>query len=153
MTTTKRFTKKLLYSLIVVITMLSGTSCSKTETGTNATMSATVNGNSVTFSTTVSLSNGYTVVTGNGSSYSITIVLKSVGSGIYPLGAQSGGYYATVTDNFGNSYSTDAANTGQITLSKSGANYNGTFYFTANETSPTPGGGNVNVTNGSCSNI
>jgi hypothetical protein len=133
--------------------MICGWRCAKTETGTNATMSATVNGSSVTFNTTVSISNGYTVVTGNGSSYSITLVLKTVGSGLYYLGAQSTGYYATVTDNFGNSYSTDAANIGQITISKSGANFNGTFYFTANETSPTPGGGNVNVTNGSCTNI
>ncbi len=139
--------------LVGATIMLSGWSCAKSETATNATMSATVNGSNITFTTSVSLSNGYTVVQGNGNSYSITIVLKTVSSGIYTLGLQASGYYATVSDNFGNSYSTDAANTGQITLSKSGANYNGTFYFTANETSPSAGGGNVNVTNGSCTNI
>jgi hypothetical protein len=74
--------------------------------------------------------------------------------GVFTLGAQSTNYYATVTDNLGYSYSTDAANTGQITLSRaSGAYFNGTFYFNANETSPNPGGANVSVTSGSCSNI
>jgi hypothetical protein len=141
------------YSLFIAVTVMCGWRCAKSTTGTNATMSATVNGSNITFNTTVTLSNGYTVVTGNGSSYSITLVLKTVGSGLYYLGAQSTGYYATVTDNFGNSYSTDAANTGQITISKSGANYSATFYFIANETSPIAGGGNVNVTNGSCTNI
>ena len=149
----KQITKAFLYFFFIAINLLGGLSCTKSGTTTNASMSGTVNGSAQTFTTSVTLSNGYYIVQGNGSSYSVTIVLKTLGSGIYYLGAQSTGYYATVSDNFGNSYSTDAANTGQITLTQSGSTYNGTFYFTANETSPTVGGGNVNVTNGSCSGI
>ncbi len=149
--------KTLCYTLLLAITLLLvGTSCKKTVNTPNATMSATVSGNNLTFSVTVSNSNGVTVIQGTSNTYNLTIVLKTLSAGIYPLGAQSTTYYATVSDNFGNSYSTDGANTGQITLTQNQSNtslYNATFYFTANETAPNQGGGNLSVTNGSFSNI
>jgi len=116
-------------------------------------MTANVNGSPVTFSVILSNSNGYTSAQGTSSNYTLTLVLKTMAPGIYTLGDQSTGYYATVTDNFGYSYSTSAASNGQITLTQAGPKYNGTFYFTATETSPAPGGANVTVTNGQCSNI
>ena len=143
---------KLQYLLLIAIMILGGSACKKSSPSTTATMSATINGKALNFTVTLSSSNGYTVVTGAGS-YTITLVLRTLGAGTYTLADQSTGYYATVTDSFGNSYSTDIANTGQLTLTASGIRYNGTFYFTANETSPTKGGANVTVTNGSCTNI
>src|SRR5579872_5019284 len=145
-------------TVVIILLLLGGLSCKKSDTMTpaNASMSATVNGNSVSFTVTVTSSNGLTIIQGTGSNYTLTIVLNlGNGPGVFTLGAQATNYYATVSNNLGYSYSTDAANTGQITLSRaSGSNlYSGTFYFNANETSPTSGGGNISVTNGSCSNI
>lgn len=140
----------------MVFVALVGLSCSKTKTATSATMSATVNGSPVTFSNiTITSSNGLTVVQGSSSGYTLTLVLGSMSSSIFVLGAQSTNYYATISNNLGYSYSTDAANVGQITLSpvSGSALFNGTFYFNANETSPTSGGGNIAVTNGSVTNI
>jgi hypothetical protein len=128
-------------------------SCSKSDTNTSASMSATVAGNGITFSTTISGSGGVTVLQGTNSRYTVTLYFKTLAQTVFTFADPSTGYYATVTDNLGNSYSTDAANTGQATLTASGTKYNGTFYFTANETSPSPGGGNVVVTNGSFSNL
>ena len=144
--------KVLIYALAAAF-LLTGTACKKKSENTNATMSATINGSSVSFSVTISGTNSGTVIQGNSSKYTLTLIMKTLGAGIYTLGDPSNGYYATVSDNFGYSYSTDAANTGQITLTQSGSKYNGTFYFTANETSPSAGGGNVNVTSGNCSGI
>jgi hypothetical protein len=141
-------------ALILFVTMFSNVSCNKSETATNASMSASLNGSQVTFTVSLTGSNGYTIVQGSSSSYTMTIYFKTISAGVFTLGDQSTGYYATVSDNFGYSYSTSAANTGQITLTAvGGSRYNGTFYFTANETSPTVGGANVSVVNGSCSNI
>lgn len=142
--------------ICIVILMLFGLSCSKsnTATSTNATMSATVNGTPTTFNNvTVSYPSGHTVVQGTSNRYTLTLYLNSTSASVFTLAAQSTGYYATVTDNTGYNYSTDPANTGQITLTLSGNLYNGTFYFTANETSPIAGGGSITVTNGSCTNI
>jgi hypothetical protein len=149
--------KRLCYTLLIATTiLLGGTSCKKTVNTPGATMSATVGGSNVSFSVTVSNSNGVTIIQGASSSYTMTIVLKTLSAGIFTLGTQASTYYATVSDNFGNSYSTDGANTGQITLTQNQSNtslYNATFYFTANETAPNQGGGNLSVTNGSFSNI
>lgn len=146
--------KGIIYVILGAVMLLGSVSCKKkTENSSNSTMSATVNGSSQTFSVVLSNSNGATIVQGNSSKYTLTLTLKTLGAGVYNLGDQGTGYYATVTDNLGYSYSTDAANIGQITLTQSGSRYNGTFYFTANETSPNPGGGNISVTSGSCSGI
>jgi hypothetical protein len=143
--------------VIIALLLFGGLSCKKKDTMTpaNASKSATVNGNSVSFTVTVTSSNGLTIIQGTSSNYTLTIVLNLTGPAVFTLGAQNTNYYATVSNNLGYSYSTDAANTGQITLSRaSGSNlYNGTFYFNANETSPTSGGGNISVTSGTCSNI
>lgn len=144
---------KVLIFVLAGAFLLTGTACKKKSENTNATMSATINGSSVSFSVTISGTNSGTVIQGNSSKYTLTLIMKTLGAGIYTLGDPANGYYATVSDNFGYSYSTDAANTGQITLTQSGSKYNGTFYFTANETSPSAGGGNVNVTSGNCSGI
>lgn len=139
--------------LLVAMMIFGGVACKKSDTtSSTATMSATINGKTMNFTVTLSNSNGYTVITGT-NTYTLTLVLKTMGAAVYTLADQSTGYYATLTDNLGNSYSTDIANTGQITLSASGIRYNGTFYFTANETSPVKGGGNITVSNGSCTNI
>jgi len=139
-----------LYLSIALITLF--VSCNKdTTTPANASMSATINGSSVTFTVSITRSNGLTVVQGSSNRYTLTIALGSLSSSVFTLAAQSTNYYATLVDNLGGSYTTDAANTGQITLTQSGAVYNGTFYFTANET--TPSAGNISVSNGSCSNI
>ena len=145
---------RIVYALMMCILMLGVISCNKSDSSnSNTSMSATVAGNAITFTTTLSNSNGYTILQGSNSKYSLTITMKSLAASIYVLGDQSTGYYATVTDNLGNTYSTDASNTGQATLTASGVRYNGTFYFTANETSPIVGGGNVTVTNGSFTNM
>ena len=135
------------------ILLISGTGCSKSDTATpaNATMSATINGTSVSFTVSITKSNGLTVVQGSSNRYTLTVVLGSLSPSVFTLAAQSTNYYATLVDNLGGSYTTDASNTGQITLTQSGNLYNGTFYFNANET--TPSAGNIGVTNGSCSNI
>jgi hypothetical protein len=147
--------KVLICILLSAIILLGGTSCNKnnSSTQTNATMTASVNGSPITFSVILSNSNGYTSVQGTSSNYTLTLVMKTMAAGIYTLGDQSTGYYATVSDNFGYSYSTNAASNGQITLTQAGPKFNGTFYFTATETSPSPGGATVTVTSGSCSNI
>lgn len=135
---------------------LFATACSKSDTngqGGTTTMTATINGSSVTFTTTLTSSNGITVVQGSSSRYTLTLYIKNISASIFTLADPSTGYYATLADGLGPSYSTDAANTGQITLTASGIRFNGTFYFIANETSPSPGGGNINVSNGSCTNI
>jgi hypothetical protein len=143
------------YILLSAMILLGGASCNKNNSSnqTNATMTATVNGSPVTFNVILSNTNGYTSVQGTSSNYTLTLVLKTMAAGIYTLGDQPTGYYATVSDNFGYSYSTNAATTGQITLTQSGPKFNGTFYFTATETSPSPGGANVTVTSGQCTNI
>jgi hypothetical protein len=151
-----RHTSTLLTLLFITALLLGNTGCKKEGATPGASLTAIINNNSISFSTTVSTSNGFTIIQGSSSNYSITIVLQTLSPSIFTLGAQSTGYYATVADNFGDSYSTDAANTGQITLTTSSATtsrYNGTFYFTANETAPSQGGGNVMVTNGTCGNI
>jgi hypothetical protein len=116
-------------------------------------MSATVAGTVVNFTTTVSSSNGYTIIEGTSSRYTLYIYLKTISASIFTLADPSTGYYATVSDGLGDAYSTDVANTGQITLTQSGVRFNGTFYFNADETSPSPGGGNIAVISGSCGNI
>lgn len=144
---------KYLLVCFITATLLFGVSCSKSDTATpaSASMSATINGSTVTFSVSITKSNGLTVVTGSSSRYTLTIVLGSLSPSIFPLAAQSTNYYATLVDGLGGNYTTDAANTGQITLTQAGTVYNGTFYFTANETSPSAG--NISVSSGSCSNI
>src|ERR1700733_7331660 len=98
--------KTLCFIIVIAITLLfGGTSCKKTVNTPGATMSATVSGSNVSFSVTVSNSNGVTIIQGTSSTYSMTIVLKTLAAGLYTLGAQATSYYATVTDNFGNSYS------------------------------------------------
>jgi hypothetical protein len=154
----KHLGKTLSTTLIIAVMLLGGVSCKKSDTMTpaNASMSATVNGSSVSFTVTVTRSNGLTIIQGTSSNYTLTIVLNLSGPGVFTLAAQATNYYATVSNNLGYSYSTDAANTGQITLSRASGSsnlYSGTFYFNANETSPTSGGGNISVTSGSCSNI
>lgn len=143
--------------IFLVIIVLAFTSCKKSDTSTtsNATLSATVAGNAVTCSNvTLTSSNGLTILQGSNGRYTLTFVLKLSSAGIYTLGDQSTGNYITVTDNVSNiSYSTDAANTGQATVTANGLRYNGTFYGTCNETSPAPGGGNVSVSNGSFTNM
>lgn len=146
-------TSKVMVYALAGVFLLTGIACKKKSETTNATMSATINGSSESFSVTLSNSNGATVVQGSSSKHTLTLILKTIGAGVYTLGDPANGYYATVSDNFGYSYSTDIANTGQITLTQSGSKYNGTFYFTANETSPSAGGGNVSVTSGNCSGI
>jgi hypothetical protein len=144
------------FILLMLVICFLGLSCSKTSTSTNATMSATVNGSPVTFSNlTISHPNGSTVVQGSSSQYTLTIVLGNASASIFTLAAQSSNYYATISNNLSYYYGTDAANVGQITLSQvsGSALFNGTFYFNANETSPTAGGGSITVTNGSCTNI
>jgi hypothetical protein len=154
----KKHLSKVLNIIVVAVMLVGGLSCKKKDTVTpaNATMSATVNGNSVSFTVSITSSNGLTIIQGTSSKYTLTIVLNLTGPGVYTLAAQSTNNYATISDNLGYSYSTDAANTGQITLSRvsgSSSLYSGTFYFNANETSPTAGGGNISVTSGTCSNI
>ena len=142
--------------LFFAVILLGNAGCKKETTTPGASMTANIKNSNISFNTTISNSNGFTIIQGTSSNYTLTIVLQTLSPGIFTLGAQSTGYYATVADNFGNSYSTDGANTGKITLSTSSATtsrYNGTFYFTANETAPSQGAGNVSVTSGSCSNI
>jgi hypothetical protein len=150
-------TKKRIGGIVMLVlsgVLLFGSACNKSEPASNASMTATINGNQVTFTVSLSSSNGYTIVSGSSSNYSMQLVFKTLSAGIFTLGDQSTGYYATVTDNFGYSYSTTAANTGQITLTQqAGSRYNGTFYFTAVETSPTSGGATISATNGNCTNI
>ena len=150
----KGYKTKVITGLLAGAMMLGGISCKKKQNSSStATMSATINNSQQSFSVTISNSNGATIVQGNNSNYTLTIVLKTISAGIYNLADPSGGYYATVSNNLGYSYSTDGANMGKITLTQSGSLYNGTFYFTANETSPSAGGGNINITSGSCGNI
>jgi hypothetical protein len=140
--------------VVLLITLFFNASCNKSEPASNASMSASVNSSQVTFTVTLTGSNGYTIVQGSSSNYTMTIYFKTISGGVFTLGDPSTGYYATVADNFGYSYSTSAANTGQITLTAlGGSKYNGTFYFTAIETSPTAGGATVSVVNGTCTNI
>ena len=156
MKTPNRQIRILLSLLFFAALMLGNTGCKKETTTPEASMTANINNSNITFNTTLNNSNGFTIIQGTSSNYTLTVVLQTLSPSIFTLGAQSTGYYATVSDNFGNSYSTDAANTGQINLSTSSSTtsrYNGTFYFIANETAPSQGGGNINVTSGTCSNI
>lgn len=133
-------------------------SCNKGNSTTpSSAMSASVNGSgSISFSASFSNNSGLITMQGSGSSYTIQLFMRLSGSGgTYTLGDPSTGYYAMVSDNFGTKYSTSASSIGQavVTAGSSGGLYNGTFYFTATETSPTAGGGTVNVSSGQFSNM
>jgi len=148
-----RFFNRIYFYAVALICLVAG-GCNKSDQGgASPTMAATINGSNITFTTILTSSNGLTVVQGTSSRYTLTIYLKTISSSIFTLADPSTGYYATVADALGSNYSTDPVNTGQITLTTNGLKFNGTFYFIANETSPSPGGGNINVSNGSCTNI
>jgi hypothetical protein len=147
----KKLRAGFIYLLFILIPVAD--SCNKTATSANATMSATIGGSNITFTTTLANSSGAIVLQGASNRYTVTLYIKSIGASVFTLGDPSTGYYATVLDAFGPSYSTDAVNNGQLSLTESGLTYNGTFYFTANETNPVQGGGNVVVSNGACANL
>lgn len=133
-------------------------SCGQNNATTpSSAMSASVNGGgSINFSASFSNSNGEVIMTGSGNTYTIQLFMRLSGSGgTFTLGDPSTLYYATVSDNFGIKYSTSSGSIGQAVVSASGSGglYNGTFYFTATETSPTPGGNTVTVSNGQFSNM
>jgi hypothetical protein len=146
---------------IFVFIFLSGwlLSCSGNNSATtpSSAMSASVNGSgSINFSASFNNSNGMIIMTGSGNTYTVQLFMRlSTTGGTYTLGDPSGSYYATVSDNFGNKYSTNASSIGQAVVTQSGSSglYNGTFYFSAVETSPTVGGNTITVSNGQFSNM
>jgi hypothetical protein len=137
-----RFSSRVYIYIVALVCLIAG-GCNKsddTQGGASPTMAATINGSNITFTTTLTSSGGLTVVQGTSSRYTLTIYLKTISSSIYTLADPSTGYYATVADALGSNYSTDPVNTGQLTLPTHGLKFNGTFYFSANATSPSPGG-------------
>ncbi len=143
--------KPVLKSALLLMIAVCGLSCSKTSTPS---MTATVEGNSVTFSSVSrSASGGVTTIQGTTNRFTLTIVLSNFAAGTYKLAAQSTNNYASLIDGAGESYITDANNTGQIVITQSGSTYSATFSFYADEVSPVPAGNNTDVTGGTCANL
>jgi hypothetical protein len=111
-------------------------------------MSATVNGSAISFTSSFTNSNGYTIMTGTSSTYSIQLYLKLTGGGgTFTLSDPSTNNYATVSNSFA-TYTTSSGSPGYAYVTQ-GSNglYNGTFYFSATN------GQTVSVSNGSFSNM
>ncbi len=146
-----------IFILVFISSWLLSCSGSNSATTPSSAMSASVNGSgSINFTASFSNSNGMIIMTGSGNTYTVQLFMRLSGSGgTYTLGDPSGSYYATVSDNFGNKYSTNASSVGQAVVNSSGSSglYNGTFYFTATETSPTVGGNTISVSNGQFTNM
>jgi hypothetical protein len=128
-------------------------SCNKNNDSSNAnsTMSATINGGSVTFNASFTNQNGVTVIQGSSNLYTVQIFIQiSAGGGSYTIGANPSYPYATVSTGLSGSYTTTTAYSGQINLSPASSSglYNGNFYFTA-----TGNSGTLTVSNGQFTNM
>jgi hypothetical protein len=144
-------------NFVLIIVSLLFLTCKKENTNVTGSMSASINGsNNESFTGSVVSGNGSITYQGAGTSYTIQLVLGTSAVGNYTLADPSSGYYAIIYDAFGTKYSTNAYNntgTVSVTAGSSSALVNGTFSFSAVETSPTPNGLVVNVTNGTFSNL
>lgn len=123
---------------------------------TSPTMTATVNGTVYNFTNCVkTYSNGYMVFSGANNSYTVNVYLKSYGPGIFYLYDQTTNAYGSVQDAFYTYYYTNNSSTGQLSVTQGNTSgtLNGSFFFTAVETSPTPGGATITVTDGSFTNM
>jgi hypothetical protein len=121
------------------------------------TMNATITGtgSNYNFNCVVNNNNGYYVLQGTSSDYTLTLNLRLSGPGQFTMGDATTNYYATITDNFGDTFQTNNSQTSGdliVNYGSSSATYNGTFTFTAVETSPDPGKVSLSV-NGTFTNL
>ena len=125
-------------------------SCSKSNDVGSPTMSASINGGSITnFSASNNTKNGQLVMQGTGNGYTVQLYINLTGAGTYTLTGPSAGSYAIISSGAGN-YITTVTSTGQAILTEIGTTgyYNGTFYFAALNA-----GNSIVVSNGQFTNM
>ncbi len=142
---------------IFILVLLSGgvqLSCNKSNSATtgSSTMSANVNGSTVTFSASFTNSGGVTVLQGSNNLYTITIYAQISGPASYMITGPPSYPYATIS-NISGTFTTTSTNLGQLNISagSSAGLYNGNFYFTAYN--PSTSAGSITVSNGLFTNM